>query len=228
MGSAAVKIKGCTVHAAASIPIERSDGKKMGRLKKNQVEAWGLRQYMIIDEVSMLDCQVMDYLHKQLSIAKANPEVAFSGVNIIFFGDFLQLPAVLNPDLYVDNKDYPLGHQLWRSLNTVVILTQQMRQAGDLEYAALLSRLRVGEPTDEDIETLNDRIGVELPNMESVAVTVRRHALRQAINMRKMRELESKSDTRITYCIGNLAKCHNMSAHEAYQIHSGNTDLLLM
>jgi len=220
-GSAAVKVKGRTVHAAASIPIERSDGKKLGGLKKNQVEAWGLRRYMIIDEVSMLDCQVMCYLHKQLSIAKANPEVAFGGVNIIFFGDFLQLPAVVNPDLYVDNKDYPLGHQLWRSLNAVVILTQQMRQAGDPEYAALLSRLRVREPTDEDIETLNDRIGAELPNMESVAVTVRRHALRQAINMQRMRELESKSDTRITYCIGNLAKRHNISAHEAYQIQFG-------
>jgi hypothetical protein len=92
-----------------------------------------------------------------------------------------------------------------------------MRQAGDPEYAALLSRLRVRTPTDKDIETLNDRIGAELPNMESVAVTVRRHALRQAINMQRMRELESKSDTRITYCISNLAKRHNMLTHEAYQ-----------
>ena len=56
-GGAAVKVKGCTVHAAASITIERSNGKKMGRPKKNQVEAWGLNQYMIIDEVSILDCQ---------------------------------------------------------------------------------------------------------------------------------------------------------------------------
>ena len=36
-----------------------------------------------------------------------------------------------------------------------------------------------------------------------------------------MRELESKSDTRITYCIGNLANRHNISAHEAYQIQFG-------
>jgi hypothetical protein len=93
-----------------------------------------------------------------------------------------------------------------------------MRQEGDPECAALLSRLRVREPTDEDI---NDRIGAELPNMELVTVTVRRHALRQAINMQRMRELESKSDTRITYCIGNPAKRHNISPHEAYQIQFG-------
>jgi hypothetical protein len=46
-GSAAVKVKGRTVHAAASIPIERSDGKKLGGLKKNQIEAWGLRRYIL-------------------------------------------------------------------------------------------------------------------------------------------------------------------------------------
>ena len=103
-GSAAVKIKGSTVHSAASIPIETSDGKKMGKLKKQQLEAWKHRRYMIIDEVSMLDCKVMGHLHTQLTIAKASPDVAFGGINIIFFGDFLQLPAVINPDLYIDNK----------------------------------------------------------------------------------------------------------------------------
>src|SRR5579859_6424471 len=52
-GSAAVKINSSTVHSAASIPIETSDGKRMGKLKKHQRDAWEHRQYMIIDEVSM-------------------------------------------------------------------------------------------------------------------------------------------------------------------------------
>ena len=84
---------------------------------------------MIIDEVSMLYSTVIEHLHPQLAKVKANPEINFGGVNIIFIGDFLQLPAVLNPDLYVNSNG--LGHRLWRSLNGVVILTQQMRQARD-------------------------------------------------------------------------------------------------
>jgi len=40
---------------------------------------------MIIDEVSMLDCKVMEGLHKQLTIAKSKPEVGFGGMNMIFF-----------------------------------------------------------------------------------------------------------------------------------------------
>lgn len=218
-GSAAVKINGSTVHSAASIPIETSDGKRMGKLKKHQLNAWEHRQYMIIDEVSMLDSVVIEHLHLQLGKVKANPEINFGGVNIIFFGDFLQLPAVLNPDVYVNNNG--LGHHLWRSLNGVVILTQQMRQARDPPYAALLSRCRMHKPTDDDIEKLRARIGAKLPNMQSVAVTVRRHTLRQAINMRRLREEESKSDTRIMYCVGDVKKLYNMSPHTAYQIQFG-------
>src|ERR1700685_2104768 len=101
----------------------------------------------------------MESLHKQLTIAKSKPEVEFGGMNMIFFGDFLQLPAVINPDLYRDTVTYNKGHKLWRSLNAVVILTKQMRQAGDPECAALLSRLRIRQPTDKAIETLNTRIG---------------------------------------------------------------------
>src|SRR5579859_3135287 len=214
-GSAAVKIGGTTVHTAVSIPIETADGKRVGKLKEKQLKAWREAQYMIIDEVSMLDCKVMESLHSQLTKAKSKPDIPIGGVNIIFFGNFLQLPAVINPDLYVDQKDWGLGHRLWRSLNAIVILTRPMRQARDLAYAALLSWVRLRQPTDDDIETLRSRIGVTLPNMESVAVTVRRHALRQAINMRRLREEEAKSNTRIVYCIANVTRHENMSLHDA-------------
>src|SRR5579859_1485557 len=177
------------------------------------------RQYMIIDEVSMLDSTVIEHLHSQLAKVKANPEIDFGGVNIMFFGDFLQLPAVLNPDVYVNNNG--LGYRLWRSLNGVIILTQQMRQARDPSYAALLSHCQVCKPTDDDIEKLRDHIGAKLPNMQSAAVTVWRHALRQAINMRRMREEESKSDNRIMYCVGDVKKLYKMSLHAAYQVQFG-------
>jgi hypothetical protein len=220
-GSAAVKIGGTTVHAAVSIPIEKSDGKKVGKLKENQIKVWQEARYMIIDEVSMLDCKVMESLHTQLAKAKSKPEVMFGGVNILFYGDFLQLPAVLNPDLYRDQNDWPLGHWLWRSLNAVVLLTRPMRQAKDAPYADLLSRARFRQPTDEDIETIKSRIGVKLPNMDSVAVTVRRHTLRQAINMRRLREEEAKSNTPIVYSIGKITKRENVRLLDAYQIQFG-------
>jgi hypothetical protein len=178
-----------------------------GKLKEKQIKVWQKAQYMIIDEVSMLDCKVMESLHTQLVEAKSKPEIPFGDVNILFFGDFLQLPADVNPDLYIDQKNWGLGHCLWRSLNAVVILSRPMRQARDPQYAALLSRVRLREPTDE---TLRSRIGASLPNMKFVAVTVRRHALRQAINMRRLQEEKAKSKTDIIYCIANITKRENI------------------
>jgi len=128
-GSAAVKIGGTTVHTAVSIPIETPDGKRVGKLKEKQINAWREAQYMIIDEVSMLDCKVMESLHSQLAKAKSKPEITFGGVNIIFLSDFLQLPTIINPNLYVDQKDWGFGYRLWRLLNAVIILTRPMRQA---------------------------------------------------------------------------------------------------
>src|SRR5579859_6793435 len=87
-GSAAVKIGGTTVHTAVSIPIETADGKRVGKLKEKQLKAWREAQYMIIDEVSMLDCKVMESLHSQLAKAKSKPDIPFGGVNIIFLSDF--------------------------------------------------------------------------------------------------------------------------------------------
>ena len=84
-----------------------------------------------------------------------------------------------------------------------------------------LSWVRPCQPTDDNIETLRSRIGVSLPNMESIAVTVRRHALCQAINMRRLREEEVKSNTRIVYCIANVTRHENIRLHNAYQIQLG-------
>ena len=220
-GTAAVKIKGSTVHTAVSIPVETSDGKRRGKLTAKQLEAWEKHRYMVIDEISMLDCHVMENLHKQLVIAKSNPDISFGGVNMIFFGDFLQLPAVINPDLYVDKPNFGVGHRLWRSLNAVVILRQQMRQTGDPLYAGILSRIRLHIPTDDDIEVLRTRIGVRLPNMQSVPAVVRRHLLRQAMNIRRLHEAESSSKTDIIYCVAKVSEVSGMSIQEAYQIQFG-------
>ena len=64
---------------------------------------WMERNYMIVDEVSMMDTNVIVNISTELSRAKSVPSQKSGGINIIFMGDFLQLPAVSSRDLYVDN-----------------------------------------------------------------------------------------------------------------------------
>jgi len=142
MGAAAFNIQGSTVHSALGIAIERGDKtRKMGFTKKKE---WRDRWYLIIDEVSMLDCKLMSKLHKKLSSAKPGKEkINFGGVNIIFLGDFLQLPSISRSRLYINNPKWQHGYNLWHALNAVIILYQQMRQADDPDYSQLLGRMRI-------------------------------------------------------------------------------------
>ena len=84
----------------------------MKNLRENLREG---HTHIIIDEVSILFCETMVSLNAQLMKIKNRPAVPFGGVNLIFFGDFLQFPAVSRLDLYMDKPEskYALGHDLW-------------------------------------------------------------------------------------------------------------------
>jgi hypothetical protein len=119
---------------------------------------WTDRNYMVVVEISMMDTDVITSASTKLDQAKSLPSEKFGGVNVIFMGDFLQLASVSSGDLYINNAKTRIGHDIWRSLNAVVILRHQIRQAGDLRYAQLLHRLRFHQPTDDDIALLNTEL----------------------------------------------------------------------
>ncbi|KAG2130948.1 uncharacterized protein EDB93DRAFT_1094601 [Suillus bovinus] len=101
----------------------------------------------------MLGCNFMLQISEVLIEAKGNT-LPFGGINIIFAGDFSQLPPVGQPRLYGHINTYQvatkqgqntvLGKLLWLSITTVVILTEVMRQQGaeNETFVSLLSRLR--------------------------------------------------------------------------------------
>ena len=140
---------------------------------------------------------------------------------MIFLGDFLQLPSVSNLDLYKNIQSRCYGHTLWRSLNAVVILRQQMRQSDDSRYAALLRNLRIRQPTEEDIQLLNTRIGITLPNQHYIPTIVRRRKLRDAINNHCIQEAALKAGATIRYCRANITDRKRMSLSIAYSVTYG-------
>lgn len=137
----------------------------------------------------MISKVLLSLISKQATTAKAlmDSAIPFGGMSVIVLGDFDQFPPIDdNAALYrklsvptshrlteYHNKAI-LGHNLWQQFTTVVILTQQMRQAEDRPYLyikiqynlflivyiyfELLQRIRHGTSTYEDFETLSSRI----------------------------------------------------------------------
>jgi len=129
---------------------------------------WEGVDYLFIDEVSMIGCHLMLKISQALNDAKEN-QSPFGGMNIVFAGDFCQLPPVGDACLFSQinthdiktrrGQDNVLGKLLWLSVKTVVILEKNMRQSGEknTKFGDLLLRLRQGKCTDEDYDLLNER-----------------------------------------------------------------------
>ena len=167
-GVAARHISGMTLHSALSIN-QRSKGKAKNHTRRDLVAMWEGVGYLFIDEVSMIGCNFLLQISEALTEAKGNT-APFGGINVIFAGDFAQLPPVGQTRLYShisthgastkQGQDMLFGKLLWLSVRTVVILRQVMRQQGEQNqsFVSLLERLRVGKCTEEDYTLLNSRL----------------------------------------------------------------------
>ena len=95
-GTAAKNINGSTTTNLFNLCLSNKESDRLKLQKKfEKVET------IIIDEVSMIGCRHLLKIHTTLCKAKCvDPSIPFGGVDIIFFGDFMQLPPVLDCPLY--------------------------------------------------------------------------------------------------------------------------------
>ncbi|KAI6126025.1 hypothetical protein EDD16DRAFT_1464929, partial [Pisolithus croceorrhizus] len=92
----------------------------------------------------------------------------FGGVAMIFAGDFFQYPPVGGTPLYSPISHYAgkteleikrwLGRLAWKTVNTVVNLTEQQCMKGDPEYGSAVQRLHCQECTIDDVDLFNSRV----------------------------------------------------------------------
>ncbi|KAH6880560.1 hypothetical protein BKA70DRAFT_1076522, partial [Coprinopsis sp. MPI-PUGE-AT-0042] len=133
----------------------------------------------------------------------------FGGMNVIFAGDFAQLPPAVALSLYsnkVSLRQVPrasqyelrctLGKGLWHQVTTVVILTQNMRQQtasdDDNKLRQMLENLRYRACTDGDLDFIrsrmpcyNDALDISSPEFRYCPIITGRNAYRDQFNTTK-------------------------------------------
>ncbi|KAJ6489134.1 hypothetical protein C8R45DRAFT_1053351 [Mycena sanguinolenta] len=109
----------------------------------------------------MVSCQALYSISSKLALALGESNVPFSGMNMIFAGDFVQLPPVNATSLFSGNHEpdpfhrsrqrltdqkAAIGKLIWHQVTTVVILKQNMRQKTDspedIKFRTALSNIR--------------------------------------------------------------------------------------
>lgn len=168
---AAAEIDGLTIHSFLGESRKNTKVKQTRTFRPGDTKLeneWRHVKYLIIDEMSMVGLSLLARLNRIVKTGKhVNSEAPFGGVNVIFFGDYLQYSPVLDKPLYSDcaptqqvtdrQIDMLCAHRLMREINCVVELIQQMRTE-DIRYLELLNRLRNGQTTVEDYQLLCTRI----------------------------------------------------------------------
>lgn len=146
-GIAASHLDGSTIHSWSGLGISRG-------LQKPQLDAIGRKTYVIerirlvrtlvIDEISMLDAVALNDINAILQVAHKN-KLPFGGIQVIFVGDFFQLPPVSRYDQAP--AKFAFQSEAWAAAEPVVCyLTEQHRQS-DAEFLEILTAMRAGTTT---------------------------------------------------------------------------------
>jgi PIF1-like helicase len=187
---------------------------------------------LIVDEISMMNAEVMAKLSSSLGALRGVDD-DFGGVDVVFTGDFLQLPSI-GGDLWKSDDEETLttgtggqrkkhkklskkdaecyerlarGQQLWRSLNALVILEEQMRQLDDEPFVELLQALQYGKIEPEHLQTLRSQIMTSAKDLEGCEVIlVRRNQIHNAINDFMVHNEAQHLRIDVIYCVAEIKK----------------------
>jgi hypothetical protein len=169
-GTAAALVGGSTYHSILGINDKSASTISMAKVRTRLDGV----NYMFLDEVSMISCHDMYNISAQPAKAFNEPNKPFGGLNMIFSGDFSQLPPVGGGEsisLYSGSigtqicsglshygQESAIGKALWHQVTTVVILRENMRQKlqspEDAKFCKALENMQYKACTQEDIAFL--------------------------------------------------------------------------
>jgi ATP-dependent DNA helicase PIF1 len=161
-GCAAILL-GCnarTLHSWSGIKLAKDTKDKVVEsvlLNKHQVATWKKTDCLILDEVSMLSRKIFEIIDEIARRARRS-SAPFGGMQVIFTGDFYQLPPVgthgeTDSDAFCFES--PIWNMVFRRENHIELKTI-FRQA-DPTYINILKEVREGRISEAGIQTLHAR-----------------------------------------------------------------------
>ena len=180
-GIAAVNVGGQTLHSFFKIPFKPllSDDpdianvsrlRKMLRYTKDKVKLIRELELIIIDEISMVRADIIDFVDRVLRVYSGNMREPFGGKQLLLVGDIFQLEPVVTHDMrdilrrYYKNFFF-FNARAFDQINLVAIELRKIYRQSDNDFISLLDRVRVNCATTADITRLNQHYN---PNYQEV------------------------------------------------------------
>lgn len=151
-----------TLHSWAGIGLGNTTVEKMvDKLKKNRFAKgiWTSTTVLVIDEISMLSLKLFDALN-QIGKAIRRSNKPFGGIQVIFSGDFYQLPPVGDRD-EPDTQRFCFESEEWFNVFPIscqIPLKKIFRQT-NIEYSTILNQIREGKLKSKSNDILLKYVG---------------------------------------------------------------------
>ena len=208
-GIAAINAGGSTLHSFFRLPFHPllpNDSRYDRRHIKETLKYTGAQrklirevELIIIDEISMVRADIIDFIDKLLRIYTRNPE-PFGGKQLLLVGDIYQLEPVLkDDDRQLLQPFYPSSYffnaKVWQQMPIVSIELRKVYRQTDDQFIAILDRIRNNTATTADLNMLNTRVMADTRE-EGLSITLAtRRDIVDYTNEKHLADLEGNPST---------------------------------
>ncbi|MEG1615555.1 MAG: AAA family ATPase [Bacteroidales bacterium] len=209
-GIAAINAEGCTIHSFFKMPFRPilPDDPDLSTLngriydffkyKKEHRVLLEKLELIIIDEISMVRADMIDFMDRVLRVYSGNLRLPFGGKQLLFVGDVFQLEPVVPKDSRdILNRFYPnpffFSAKVFREINLVSIELKKVYRQTDSAFISVLDKIRENAAGASELAILNQRFNTLEPTVNEFSVTLatRRDSV-DFINTRKLAEIEEE------------------------------------
>ncbi len=171
-GIAAINAGGSTLHSFFKLPFhpllpndaryDRRHIKDTQKYTSTQRKLLREVELIIIDEISMVRADIIDFIDRVLRIYTRSSE-PFGGKQLLLVGDIYQLEPVLKEEdrqllqpFY--QSAYFFNAKVWQEMRLVSIELRKVYRQKDVHFITLLDRIRQNRATHDDLLALNARV----------------------------------------------------------------------
>ena len=208
-GIAAINAGGSTLHSFFKLPFHPllpDDSQYNVRNIKNTLKYNGatrklLREVelIIIDEISMVRADIIDFIDKVLRIYSRNMREPFGGKQLLLVGDIYQLePVIKEEDRRLLSPYYPslffFNAKVFNQMQLVSIELRKVYRQKDPQFITILDRIRNNTIGEQELRQLNSRVGASLGTEMTITLATRRDNV-DYINERQLKSLPGEPTT---------------------------------
>jgi ATP-dependent DNA helicase PIF1 len=189
-----------TVHSWAGIGLASDTPDRLIRkvsTNKYKSANWQKIDVLVVDEVSMMSQKIFEILDG-IGKKTRNSTRPFGGLQLIFSGDFYQLPPV-NVVAEMGNDAtaaaFCFESPLWSATFPHAVQLQKIFRQTDAAYTAILNQIRVGKLYKSSLTALTPHIGKVLPETFKPTILLPRRRDAEVINFTQLAQLEGQEYT---------------------------------